>query len=179
MLEKVKYNNISNKKDINNLPRNYITGENKKNNSKININNNEKNINIISNFGQEKSGHENINSYISEISGIKSNNKLSQLKERENEENIIKDKRDFKKTYNNVVNGDEKARALALIDQQNAIHEKDDLIYTDKDHRYAHGENYISRRKRKMSIQIDESQSKKNFKPNHRRRGSLGIKNKN
>jgi len=180
MLEKVQLNqndNISNKKDINNLHKHYIPGETNNNNN-IN-NNNNKDISIISNFGQEKSpNYENIKSYISDVTRIIPNKNISQHKETENEENVDNKEVNFKKSYYHVINGNDKERALALIDQQNAIHEMDDLINIDKDHRLAHGEKHISHRKRKMSIQVDESQSKKNFKPNHRRRGSLGIKTK-
>jgi len=180
MVEQVKFKqneNISNKKDINELSKHYIQGETNKNSN--NINNNDKNINIISNFGQEKSpNHDNIKSYISNVTRVTPNKNISQHNETKNGKNVDNEKMNFKKSYYNVINGNVKERALTLIDQQNAIHEMDDLINIDKDHRFAHGENHISHRKRKMSIQIDESQSKKNFKPNHRRRGSLDSKTK-
>ncbi|ORX53344.1 trehalase-domain-containing protein [Piromyces finnis] len=124
---------------------------------KINTNNN-KEVNISSNFGEEKEiNRESIKSFLSGIIP--------------NEKTIKKNK--ILPEVNDIVHGLHKTRALALIDQQNAIHEVDDLVNTDKDHRFAHGESHIFQRKRKMSVQVGESQSKKKFKPNHRRRGSL------
>jgi len=161
----------SKNKDSTDLLNNYTQARN----GKININDN-KEENYSSNFGQEKLiNRENVKSYLSKvISNKKLENNMLKYEDMDEDKKSSIDNKSLSDIHD-IVHGHHKAQALALIDQQNAIHETDDLVNVDKDHRYAHGENHVSIRKRKMSVQIGESQTKKKFKPNHHRRGSLGI----
>jgi len=197
--------NFTKNNEIIDLIKNYTQSKNSNSsNTDNNINivhsNKNKNVNITnikklkdsSNFGEEKNiNKEQIKEYMSGVIPDKKssegempkymgidNEKGKSCENNNNDNEKRKSQSPESSLIHDIVHGHKKARVLALIDQQNAIHETDHLIYPDKDHKIAHGDNHISIRKRKMSLQLEESQSKKVFRPKHHRRGSIDNRTK-